>query len=60
MCEICSELTIETPERRHLVFLLTYIISFSSVSFVGFEQVNVVRVGTYELLFELYISVSEQ
>ena len=32
-CEICSELTIKTPERRHCPFL--------SVSIVDFEQVNV-------------------
>ena len=33
MCEICSKLTIKTPER--------YFIPFSSNSIVDFEQVNV-------------------
>ena len=33
-CEICSKLTINTPERR------TYFTPCSSVSIVNFEQVN--------------------
>ena len=32
-CEICSKLTIKTPERR-------YFIPYSSVFIVNFEQVN--------------------
>ena len=34
-CEICSKLTIKTPERR------TNFTTFSSVSSIDFEQVNV-------------------
>ena len=44
-CEICSKLTIKTLERRRSGFcycwLWTYFTPFSSVSNVGFEQVNV-------------------
>ena len=49
-CEICSKLTIKTPERRHWrrpgAFLLTLNIfhTFFSASVVGFEQVNASRV----------------
>ena len=32
-CEICSKLTIKTPERR-------YVTSYSSVFIVNFEQIN--------------------
>ena len=38
--EICSKLTIKTPERRQLSLLLTYLTPCSSVSIVNFEQVN--------------------
>ena len=37
-CEICSKLTINTPERRH--WRRTYFTPCSSVSIVNFEQVN--------------------
>ena len=43
-CEICSKLTIKTPERRRSgVFMLTLNIihTFFSVSIVDFKQVNV-------------------
>ena len=43
-CEICSKLTIKTPERRHvLVALFLTLNTFtpcSSLSLVNFEQVN--------------------
>ena len=40
--EICSKLTIKTPERRHWLYcwLWTYFTPCSSVSIVNFEQVN--------------------
>ena len=52
-CEICSRLTIKTPERRHWrrwrrsgVFIVNYEhITCSSVSIVNFEQVNADWVG---------------
>ena len=53
-CEICSKLTIKTPESRQcgrgvvLVFFIVnfqHITPFSSVSFVDFEQVNFSWVG---------------
>ena len=48
-CEICSKLTIETPERRLmyftpfdvLMYFWTYFTPFSAVSVVDFEQVNI-------------------
>ena len=47
ICEVCSKLTIKTPERRQWrrsgVFIVnsgTYIKPCSSVSIVNFEQVN--------------------
>ena len=46
MCEICSKLTIKTPERRQRrrsgVFIVNfeYISYFSNVSIVDFKQVN--------------------
>ena len=41
-CEICSKLTMKTPERRQASLLLTLNIfhTFSSVFIVNFEQVN--------------------
>ena len=41
-CEICSMLTIKTPERRQwrMSMLWTYFTPFFSVSFVEFEQVT--------------------
>ena len=45
--EICSKITIKTPERRHElrsdVFIVNfmYFACYSSVSIVDFEQVNV-------------------
>ena len=49
-CEICSRLTIQTPEQRHWhrsgVFIVNYEhITFSTVSIVNFEQVNADWVG---------------
>ena len=45
-CEICSKLTIKTPERRHwrrsgvlIVNFLTYLTPCSNVSIVNFENV---------------------
>ena len=43
-CEICSNLTIKTPERRHGCFycyLRRHFTPFSSVFIVKFEQVNI-------------------
>ena len=46
-CEICSKLTIKSPQRRSTVFIVNFehishlFTPFSSVSTVGFEQVNV-------------------
>ena len=43
-CEICSKLTIKTPDDVVLVFLsvtLTYFTSFSSVPIVDFKPVNI-------------------
>ena len=46
-CEICSKLTIKSPQRRSNVFIVNFEhISYfftpvSSVSAVGFEQINV-------------------
>ena len=46
-CEICSKLTIKSPQRRSTVFINTFehvsylFTTFSSVSTVGFEQVDV-------------------
>ena len=47
-CEICTKLTIKTPERRHwrrsgifIVNIEHIFIPFSSVSIADFEQVNV-------------------
>ena len=46
-CEICSKLTIKTPEQHHWrrsgVFIVnygTYFTPYSSVSIINFEQVN--------------------
>ena len=46
-CEICSKLTIKTPERRHwhhsVVFIVNFELNFppySSVSILNFEHVN--------------------
>ena len=45
--EICSKITIKTPERRHeprcdaFIVNFTYFTCYSSVSIVDFEQVNV-------------------
>ena len=46
-CEICSKLTIKSPQRRSTVFFANYdyvpylFTPFSSISTLGFEQVNV-------------------
>ena len=40
-CEICSELTINTPERRSGVFIVNFEhISNLFLVFINFEQVN--------------------
>ena len=54
-CEICSKLTIKTPQRRSTVFIvnfehISYLHLFSSVSTVGFEQVNVCWVPPYQFI----------
>ena len=48
MCEICSKLTIKTPQRRHSRRSGVFIVNFKHVSYlfcsvyiVDFEQVNV-------------------
>ena len=54
--EICSKLTIKSPQRRSTVFFVNFehisyhFILFSSVSTVGFEQVNVYRVPPYQFI----------
>ena len=40
-CEICSKLTIKTPERRQWRCSGVFLATFSSVSTVDFEKVNV-------------------
>ena len=53
-CEICSKLTIKSPQRRFTVFIvnfehISYLFTpFSIVSTVGFEQVNVCWGPPYE------------
>ena len=50
-CEIYSELTIKTQERRSTVFIVnfkTYFTTFSSVSIVDFKQVNVCWAPPYQ------------
>ena len=39
-CEICSKLTIKTPERRHWHHSGVFMVNFNPVSIVNFEQVN--------------------
>ena len=54
--EICSKLTIKAPQRRSTAFIvnfehISYLFTpFSSVSTVGFEQVNVCWVPPYQLI----------
>ena len=48
MCEICSQVTIETLERPNLRRSVTYIVNFeeiSSISITDFKQVNTTWVG---------------
>ena len=43
MCEICSKLTIKTPERRQatlMLYICTQFVHCSSVFIIDFEQVN--------------------
>ena len=57
--EICSKLTIKTPERRHRprsdVFIVnfTYLTLYSNVSIVSFEQVKLARNQCYGSLSTL-------
>ena len=51
-CEICSKLTIKTPER-------TYFTPFSSVSIVAFEQVKVSWIS-YLLKELIYLIISQK
>ena len=44
MCEICSKLTIKTPERRHL--------HRSGIFIVNFEQISRRRFGVFIVIFE--------
>ena len=54
--EICSKLTIKSPQRRFTVFIvnfehISYLFTpFSSVSTVCFEQVNVCWVPSYQFI----------
>ena len=55
-CETCSKLTIKSPQRRSTVFIvnfehISYLFApFSSVSTVGFEQVNACWVQPYQFI----------
>ena len=55
-CEICSKLTIKSPQRRSTVFIVNFehvshlFNPFSSVSTVGFEQVNICWVPPYQFM----------
>ena len=55
-CEICSKLTIKSPQRRSTVFIVNFehvshlFTPFSSVSTVGFEQVNICWVPPYQFM----------
>ena len=60
MCEICSELTIKTPERRHLHRSGALIVNFecnfySGVSIVDLEQVNAGSVYTPKVKVALQV-----
>ena len=52
--EMCSKLAIKAPQRRSTVFIVDFehipyhFTHFSSVSTVGFEQVNVWWVPSYQ------------
>ena len=54
--EICSKLVIMSPQRRSTVFIvnfeyISYLFTlFSSVSTVGFEQLNVFWVPLYQFI----------
>ena len=59
-CEICSKLTIKTPERGRwycsgvfIVNFVTYFTPFSSVSIVNFERVNAGRVSNSDLKWDV-------
>ena len=45
MCEICSKVTIETPERRRPVTCTVNFEEISSISIIDFKQVNTAWVG---------------
>ena len=53
-CEICSKLTIKTPERQHLRRSGVFIVNFEDVFYlvlvfiVNFEQVNAGWVSSFE------------
>ena len=60
-CEICSKLTIKSPERRHWRYSGVFIVNFktyftpcSSVSIVNFEHVNAGREFLFGLLDAFY------
>ena len=62
--KICSKLTIKTPERcqwrRSSVFIVRYVYftSFSGVTIVKFEQVNICRVYCYVFYAWFYFRIS--
>ena len=55
-CITCSKLTIRSPQRHSTVFIVNFehtsylFTPFSSVSTVGFEQVNVCWVSPYQFI----------
>ena len=60
MYEICSKLTIKTPERRlaFLLLILTYFLPFSNVSIIDFKQINIYCVsGNMTFFNQLRVSV---
>ena len=64
-CEICSKLTMKAPERRQwhysgvfTVIVETYFATYSGVSTVDFEQINVCLVEIYQIPFNVFQRVT--
>ena len=64
-CEICSKLTMKAPERRQwhysgvfTVIVETYFATYSGVSIVDFEQINVCLVEIYQIPFNVFQRVT--